>query len=95
VANAARGCRLPFAARTQQRTERALAESPKSELESLTRRRRASAWLHERPGQTENSRLRLLKPQRHAIGLADRLHLGVFALRADQIWQKAVYVYAF
>jgi hypothetical protein len=37
----------------------------------------------EQPGQTENSRSRLLKPQRHAIGLADRLHLDVFALRAD------------
>ncbi len=46
---------------------------------------RASVETHERPGQTEKSRLRLLKPQRHAIGLADRLHLGVFALRPDQI----------
>jgi hypothetical protein len=35
----------------------------------------------EQPGQTEKSGLQ--KPQRHAIGLADRLHLSVFALRPD------------
>jgi hypothetical protein len=89
--------RAQIATRMWQRIRRRFGQESgrRVRVTTLTRRCRASAWMHERPGQTEKSRSRLLKPQRHAIGLADRLHLGVFALRPDQIRQQAVYVYAF